>query len=72
VKMPLLTAAGNVLLAGVVVVIIQSAGVIRHPIDPIGASTSAGIKWFYAGIMLTTIAALGAATALLYRRSRPD
>jgi len=72
VKMPLLTAAGNALLGIVVMVIIESAGVIRHPIDPIGASNSASIQWFYAGIMLTTIAALGALTALIHRRTRPD
>jgi len=72
VKMPLLTAAGNALLGIVVMVIIESAGVIRHPIDPIGASNSASIQWFYAGIMLTTIAALGALIALIHRRTRPD
>lgn len=72
VKMPLLTAGGNVLLAVVVMVIIENAGVIRHPIDPIGTSNSASIQWFYAGIMLTTIAALGVLTALFGRRTRTD
>ena len=72
VRTPLLTAIGNVLQGIVVIVIIQSAGVIRHPVDPIGTSTSAGIKWFYAGIMVTTVALLGVIAALFHRRSIPD
>ena len=70
VKSPLLTAAGNALLGVAAIVIIQSAGVIRHPIDPIGASTSAGIQGFYAGIMWSTIAVLGVIAALFHGVAR--
>lgn len=69
VKMPLLTAVGNALLAIVTILVIQSAGVIRHPVNPIGTSASAGIKWFYAGIVATTISVVGIGTALLRGRA---
>jgi hypothetical protein len=44
------------LLAGVVLVLLPSLGIIQHPLDPIGSSTSATIRIFYAAILVTTLA----------------
>jgi hypothetical protein len=50
-KQPALTALGSILLAGVAWWATQSAGVIRHPLDPIGTSSSVAIRGAYAGIV---------------------
>jgi hypothetical protein len=75
-KQPLLTAAGTFLLGAVALWATQSAGVIRHPIDPIGGSSSATIKLFYAGIVGVMLLLVATVTLLLRaaaagRRSSP-
>jgi hypothetical protein len=46
------TAALNAVLAVLAWVLVRSAGVVIHPVDPIGGSASVAIKVFYAGIVL--------------------
>jgi len=67
-KSPALTAIGSLLLGVVAIVVTQSVGVIRHPIDPIGTSSSIAIRLFYAGIVVTTVAILGVSAAMFHRR----
>ena len=71
-KLPALTAIGSLLLGIVAIVVTQSVGVIRHPIDPIGTSSSIAIRLFYAGIVVTTVAILGVSAALFHRRFGSD
>lgn len=49
------TALLNVVLAVLAWVRVRSAGVVIHPVDPIGGSASMAIKVFYAGIVLCVI-----------------
>jgi len=49
------TAIVSVLMGIVPWVVVNQAGVIRHPVDPIGGSESASIQAFYALILLTVI-----------------
>jgi hypothetical protein len=68
-RLPALTALGNVLLAGFTLWATQSASVIRHPIDPIGASSSAAIRGFYAAIVVVMLTIVALIVVLL--RARP-
>jgi hypothetical protein len=48
-------AALNVLLGALAWILVRSAGVVIHPVDPIGGSSSVAIKAFYAGIVACVI-----------------
>lgn len=49
------TAVVNLLMGVVSWVVVRQAGVIRHPVDPIGSSRSAAIQDFYWLIVLTVV-----------------
>jgi len=49
------TAIVSVLMGIVPWILVQRAGVIRHPVDPIGGSESAAIQLFYLLILLTIV-----------------
>jgi len=49
------TAIVSVLMGIVPWILVQRAGVIRHPVDPIGGSESAAIQHFYLLILLTIV-----------------
>lgn len=53
------TALLNLVLAVLAWVRVRSAGVVIHPVDPIGGSASVAIKVFYAGIVLCVILLAG-------------
>lgn len=62
------TALLNVVLAVLAWVRVRSAGVVIHPVDPIGGSASVAIATFYAGIVLCVI--LLACELVLWFRAR--
>lgn len=65
------TAALNAILGALAWALVRSAGVIIHPVDPIGGSASAAIKAFYAGIVACVIL-LAAELALWFaKRTAP-
>lgn len=64
------TVALNAAMAALAWALVQSAGVVIHPVDPIGGSASVAIKAFYAGIVLCVI--LLAAELALWLRARGD
>ena len=49
------TAIVSVLMGIVPWVVVRQAGVIRHPVDPIGGSESAAIQTYYGLILLTVV-----------------
>jgi hypothetical protein len=49
------TAVVSLLMGIVPWVVVKQAGVIRHPVDPIGGSESAAIQLFYGLILLTMV-----------------
>ncbi len=49
------TAVVSVLMGIVPWIVVKQAGVMRHPVDPIGGSESATIQTFYALILLTVV-----------------
>jgi len=49
------TAIVSVLMGIVPWILVQRAGVIRHPVDPIGGSESSAIQHFYLLILLTIV-----------------
>jgi hypothetical protein len=53
------SAIANLLLGGAVLLLNVRTGVLRHPLNPIGDSTSSSIQLFYAGILLTCAALTG-------------
>ena len=50
------TALVSVLMGFVPWIVVKQAGVIRHPVDPIGGSESAAIQTYYGLILLTVVA----------------
>jgi len=65
------TAALNAILGALAWALVRSAGVIIHPVDPIGGSASVAIKAFYAGIVACVIL-LAAELALWFaKRTAP-
>jgi len=69
VRLPALTALGNIVLAGFALWATQSASLIRHPVDPIGTSSSVAIRGFYAAIVAVMLAIVASIVVLL--RARP-
>lgn len=53
------SAVANLLLGGAVLLLNLRTGVLRHPLNPIGDSTSSAIQLYYAGILLTCAALTG-------------
>jgi len=53
---PRFTALVFSILAGVVIGLLPSLGLIQHPFDPIGASSSTAIRAFYTAILVVTLA----------------
>jgi len=65
------TAALNAILGALAWALVRNAGVIIHPVDPIGGSASVAIKAFYAGIVACVIL-LAAELALWFaKRTAP-
>ena len=56
---PRFSALVFLLLAGVVLLLLPRLGIIQHPLDPIGTSTSVTIRIFYAAILVTALAIAG-------------
>lgn len=71
-RLPILRALGNIVLSAFGVIAVQTTGVIRHPLNPIGSSTSSAIKFSYAGIVLVTIFCLTVLTMLFYEGTGSD
>jgi FtsH-binding integral membrane protein len=61
-------AALDAVLGALAWILIRGAGVVIHPVDPIGGSSSAAIKAFYAGIVACVILLAGDLTVWLKRR----
>ncbi len=66
------SAIANLLLGGAVLLLNVRTGVLRHPLNPIGDSTSSSIQLFYAGILLTCAALTGLLAWWLARRTLND
>ena len=58
----------SILMGGLAWILVGSAGVVIHPVDPIGGSASTAIKVFYAGIVACVL--LLASELVLWMRSR--
>ena len=56
---PRFSAIANLLLGAAVLLLNLRTGVLRHPLNPIGESTSSSIQLFYAAILLTCAALTG-------------
>ncbi|HSN78509.1 MAG TPA: hypothetical protein VL334_25855 [Anaerolineae bacterium] len=56
---PRFSAVANLLLGAAVLLLNLRTGVLRHPLNPIGESTSSAIQLYYAGILLTCAALTG-------------
>ena len=63
------TAIVNVIMGVVPWVVVRQAGVIRHPVDPIGGSESAAIQGFYLLIVITVVALAATLIAWLWARA---
>lgn len=62
----------NALLAPLAWALVRNAGVVIHPVDPIGESASAAIQVFYAGIVLCVILLATELALWLHARGRPS
>lgn len=56
---PRFSAVANLLLGAAVLLLNLRTGVLRHPLNPIGESTSSAIQLYYLGILLTCAALTG-------------
>jgi hypothetical protein len=68
VRHPDFTALVNLLMGVVSWLVVRQAGVIRHPVDPIGGSGSAAIQVFYVLIVLTVAGLAATLVAWLWTR----
>jgi hypothetical protein len=59
----------NMIMGVVPWVVVRQAGVIRHPVDPIGGSGSAAIQGFYLLIVITVAALAATLIAWLWARA---
>ena len=66
---PDFTAAVNLMMGIVPWIVVQQAGVIRHPVDPIGGSESTAIQSYYLLIVLTIGALAATLVAWLWSRA---
>ena len=73
VKKPIVTAALNAMVAGAVFLLTRSAGLVLHPIDPIGASGNSGIIGSYLALLgLCALFALQVARGLRFWHQRRE
>ncbi len=73
VKKPIVTAALNVLVAGVIFLLTRSAGLVLHPIDPIGTSGDSGIIGSYVALLsLCALFAVQVARGLSFWHQRRE
>jgi hypothetical protein len=63
------TAIVNIIMGIVPWIVVRQAGVIRHPVDPIGGSESAAIQGFYLLIVITVAALAATLVAWLWARA---
>jgi ABC-type transport system involved in cytochrome c biogenesis permease subunit len=66
------SAVANLLLGAAVLLLNLRTGVLRHPLNPIGESTSSAIQLYYAGILLTCAALTGLLAWWLSQRTMND
>ena len=66
------SAVANLLLGAAVLLLNLRTGVLRHPLNPIGESSSAAIQLYYAGILLTCAALTGLLAWWLAQRTMND
>jgi hypothetical protein len=66
------SAVANLLLGAAVLLLNLRTGVLRHPLNPIGDSTSSAIQLYYAGILLTCAALTGLLAWWLSQRTMND
>ncbi len=66
---PRFTALAFALLAGVTLGLLPGLGLVQHPLDPIGTSSSGAIRSFYAAIMLVSLGLGGLLTVWLQTRA---
>jgi hypothetical protein len=66
------SAIANLLLGAAVLLLNVRTGVLRHPLNPIGESTSSSIQLFYAGILLTCAVLTALLAWWLSQRTRND
>jgi hypothetical protein len=64
-----LSALANLLLGGAVLLLELRTGVLRHPLNPIGDSSSGAIQGFYLAIVITCFGLLLVMAWLLAQRS---
>jgi hypothetical protein len=70
VRHPDFTALVNLLMGVLPWLVVRQAGVIRHPVDPIGGSGSTAIQGFYVLIVLTVAGLAATLVAWLWARER--
>ncbi len=66
------SAVANLLLGAAVLLLNLRTGVLRHPLNPIGESTSSAIQLYYAAILLTCAALTGLLAWWLSQRTMKD
>jgi hypothetical protein len=66
------SAVANLLLGGAVLLLNLRTGVLRHPLNPIGESSSSSIQLYYLAILLTCAALTGLLAWWLARRTMND
>jgi hypothetical protein len=66
------SAIANLLLGAAVLLLNVRTGVLRHPLNPIGESSSSSIQLFYAGILLTCAVLTALLAWWLSQRTRND
>jgi hypothetical protein len=66
------SAVANLLLSAAVLLLNLRTGVLRHPLNPIGESSSSAIQLYYAGILLTCAALTGLLAWWLSQRTMSD
>ena len=73
VKKPIVTAVLNALVAAAIFLLTRSAGLVMHPIDPIGTSGDSGIIGSYVILLaLCALAAVQVARGLRFRHQRRE
>ena len=68
---PRLSALANLLLGGAVLLLNMRTGVLRHPLNPIGDSSSSAIQFFYLAILLACAGLTALLAWELARREQP-
>jgi hypothetical protein len=70
------TAIANLLLGGTILLLVERTGVLRHPLDPVGASPSSVLRLIYLLLLLPMIGSMFLVawrlTATVFRPGAPD